>query len=30
MWVTITGLGLLVLRLRATSLEEVDQAAGGS
>jgi uncharacterized protein (TIRG00374 family) len=29
-WVTITGLGLLVLRLRATSLEEVDQAAGGS
>jgi uncharacterized protein (TIRG00374 family) len=30
MWVTITGLGLLVLRLRATSLEEVDQAASGS
>jgi hypothetical protein len=30
MWVTITGLGLLVLRLRRTSLEEVDQAAGGS
>jgi hypothetical protein len=30
MWVTITGLGLLVLRLRATSLEEVDQVAGGS
>jgi uncharacterized protein (TIRG00374 family) len=30
MWVTITGLGLLVLRLRKTSLEEVDQAAGGS
>jgi hypothetical protein len=27
MWVTITGLGLLVLRLRSTSLEEVDQAA---
>ena len=30
MWVTITGLGLLVLRLRSTSLEEVDQVAGGS
>jgi uncharacterized protein (TIRG00374 family) len=30
MWVTITGLGLVVLRLRRTSLEEVDQAAGGS
>jgi uncharacterized protein (TIRG00374 family) len=30
MWVTITGLGLLVLRLRRTSLEEVDQAASGS
>jgi uncharacterized protein (TIRG00374 family) len=30
MWLTITGLGLLVLRLRATSLEEVDQVAGGS
>jgi uncharacterized protein (TIRG00374 family) len=29
MWVTITGLGLLVLRLRRTSLEEVDQVAGG-
>jgi uncharacterized protein (TIRG00374 family) len=30
MWVTITGLGLLVLRLRSTSLEEVDHAASGS
>ena len=30
MWVSITGLGLLVLRLRSTSLEEVDQVAGGS
>jgi uncharacterized protein (TIRG00374 family) len=30
MWVSITGLGLLVLRLRRTSLEEVDQVAGGS
>jgi hypothetical protein len=30
MWVTITGLGLLVLRLRSTSLEEVDQAASRS
>lgn len=30
MWVTITGLGLIVLRLRSTSLEEVDQVAGGS
>jgi hypothetical protein len=29
MWVTITALGLLVLRLRGTSLEDVDQAAGG-
>ena len=29
MWVSITGLGLLVLRLRSTSLEEVDQVAGG-
>ena len=30
MWVTLTGLGLLVLRLRRTSLEEVDQATVGS
>jgi uncharacterized protein (TIRG00374 family) len=30
MWVTITGLGLIVLRLRRTSLDEVDQVAGGS
>ena len=30
MWISITGLGLLVLRMRATSLEEVDQVAGGS
>lgn len=30
MWVTITGLGLIVLRLRRTSLEEVDQVAGGA
>ena len=30
MWVTITGLGLLVLRLRRTSLEEIEQVAGGS
>jgi threonine/homoserine/homoserine lactone efflux protein len=30
MWLTLTGLGLAVLRLRRTSLGEIDQAAGGS
>jgi len=30
MWLTLTGLGLAVLRLRRTSLGELDQAAGGS
>jgi uncharacterized protein (TIRG00374 family) len=30
MWVTITGLGLLVLRLRRTSLVEIEEVAGGS
>jgi uncharacterized protein (TIRG00374 family) len=29
MWLTLTGLGLAVLRLRRTSLGEIDQAAGG-
>jgi len=30
MWLTLTGLGLAVLRLRRTSLGEIDLAAGGS
>jgi hypothetical protein len=30
MWLTLTGLGLAVLRLRRTSLVEIDQAAAGS
>jgi len=29
MWVTLTALGLLVLRVRRTALAEVDRAAGG-
>ena len=28
-WVTLTGLGFLVLRSRRTSLGEIDQAASG-
>jgi uncharacterized protein (TIRG00374 family) len=30
MWLTLTGLGLAVLRLRRTSLGELDEATGGS
>jgi hypothetical protein len=30
MWLTLTGLGLAVLRLRRTSLGELDEAASGS
>jgi uncharacterized membrane protein YbhN (UPF0104 family) len=28
-WLTLTGLGLLVIRSRRTSLGEIDEAAGG-
>jgi hypothetical protein len=29
MWLTLTALGLLVLRARRTALAEVDRVAGG-